>query len=730
MVRDRKTQSSDEGIALVIVLGILSILLILGVAFATALRTEELATRNSVDSIRARQLIDVAVPRALEAIDRDRDNVLGDGDFFMTYSQATANRILPSSGGTGDTFPISNLMSGTASRYLPRGVTNEVLTADDPEWILIDSSPAGSIPAFTGRIAYVAVDVSDYIDGNLAGGWTRDFGTNVGEIALLDVQDLSSFTNQRKSVWGEFDTHADIEMLAGSFLDGGENYLMQPFSYFPSNYWNAVEGRETEHFDIRSAIAGSNYNSIDKDDINQGMIEQAIEDSGIGLSDDPARRRRLAANIVDYLDNDNVPGNGQFPASICTEAVPMVNEVRLANQLRTQVTGGQTNWISRMRVDVELWFPFVGVNTSPNEFRVELRGLLVGPMSPTPDLNFLIQNEPLTLGISANGFDVYSLEVVEKTTQTKPNFSQARGAVEIAVLEKSTGDLVDHLYFEVDNWAEEMFEESIPPTEGHVVNGGIDKQADDPRLNWNWTDPVQWRPSEFMTDTLGETNDNLTVWGAGADGHEAMYVRNGLYRSPGELGQLLFDELRPWQTIRLLAPDPDSTARLVEHFAASTGERGYVNLNTGDTDVLASAFVDSPVRRVPDDSTSSRISIADARLIASAIFTQGVGAGFEFKSRADLGQLVLAADLGSISSIGNDAVAESVISDAYGLLGTRQNMFVVLAIAQVYAPKLKIVTAERRAAVRVWRDPLPNNGDDAAEGRHSAFVRNLVWLNE
>ena len=39
----------QDGIALVIVLGILSILLILGIAFATALRTDQIAGRNNID---------------------------------------------------------------------------------------------------------------------------------------------------------------------------------------------------------------------------------------------------------------------------------------------------------------------------------------------------------------------------------------------------------------------------------------------------------------------------------------------------------------------------------------------------------------------------------------------------------------------------------------------------------------------------------------------------------
>jgi len=760
-MRTRKDiRRADDGIALVIVLGILSILLILGVAFATALRTDQIATRNSIDSLRARQFIDAAVAAAMDEIDSRRDPPpLGDSNFFMTSpSQATADRVIRSTGG-GETISASDILSGTAGRYLPRGVTNDVLAAGSAQWQAVSVPALGATPALDGRIAFVAVDVSDYVDANLAAGWTRNYGTNMGEIALLDVQNLNGFTNDRETAWGEFDTLPDIEMLAAPYLQGGENFLMLPYSLYPSNYWNAATGNETRHFDIRTAISGTSYSSIDKDSINLGTIEQAIRDSAIdpAISTDPTSVLQLAANIRDYLDNDNVPGNGQFSepysrnpamqvqaASICTEAVPMINEVRLANQLRTVVAGrGRTNWISRILVDVELWFPFVGVNTSADDFEVELRGLLIGPMDPTPELNFLIRNEKLDRRQSGNGYYVYSIgyppTVQEKIATTLPDYSRARGVVEIAVLETSTGELVDHLYFEIDDWKTEMFQPSdlpnVPPSVGSSVIGQLDQQADDPRINWDWHDTAQWNLAEFGDHSLGASNDKFLTYDETApdekDGDTVMFVRNGMYRSPGELGQLLYDATRPWQTIRLLGPDPRSTSSLVEHFAASTNEQGYVNLNTGDQEILASAFVNSPVRRVPDEPPTTVLQLNEAMSVAGAILAKGINTGKEFKNRADLSRntYVTSADLIAASSkISNGVIAENVISDTYGLLGTRQNLFVVLAVAQVFAPKSAVVTSERRAVALVWRDPLPNSDD--ARSRHTAFVRNLVWLNE
>jgi hypothetical protein len=742
---------SKDGIALVLVLGILSILLILGVAFATALRTEQIATRNSIDSLRARQLIDVAVNEAMETIDSDRDATLGDGAFYMTSrSQEVVDRVFQSSSGSGKSFAASNLLSGTAALFLPRGVRNDALNAGDPEWIPIESpSAALTAPGFTGQVAFIVVDVSDYIDGNLAGGWSRNYGTNVGEVALLDVDsaaDLSTFTNLRESAWGEFDTLPDIEMIAEPYLAGdpGENHLMQPFSYFPKGYWNISAQSATPHFDIRSAISGGNHNSIDKDSIDLSKIEQAIRDSDVApaISHDLSRVRRLAANIRDYLDNDNVPGNDLFTesavqtASFCTEAVPMINEVRLSNQLETRViAAGVTNWYSRIRLDVEVWFPFVGVNTRPDDFTVELWGLTIGRVvnAPTLDLNVRRGQETLLKQPGQAGYQVYSYLKELESTQ-KPDFSSVQARIEVAVVDDlNSSATVDHLIFGVESgtWADLFANPTIPPASGATVTGYLDRQVDDPRINWDWAN--HWTaPTDLDAHTLGAPNADFLTYDSSVDqdGDTVMYVRNGLYRSAGELGQLLYDETKPWQTIRLLGPDIERTGMLVEHFAASTNEQGYVNLNSGEQDVLAAVFYDSPVRRVPDEiPVIPPLTIEEARNIANVILTHGVNSGSEFFHRGYLTSIPAADIMAVVPRIATAALAESVVSDAYGLLGTRQNLFAVIAIAQTFAPKSRVVTAERRAAALVWRDPLENPAA-AGNGRHSTFVRNLVWLNE
>jgi len=760
------SDESRDGIALVLVLGILSILLILGVAFATALRTEQLATRNSIDSLRARQLVDVAINEALDAIDLARDPTLGDGD-FQPAATSLADLIFVSGEGTGKTISKSELLNGPARSFLPPSVIAAMEGAEEPRFIEITPPPPPSVtltaPAFTGQVAYLVADVSSYIDGSLAGGLARNHGTNVGEIVLFDVgpslTELTDFVENRRDLWGEFDTRPDIMMLAQPHLTGDDpktNEWMMPYSYFPMGYWHSANGVETPHFDVRP---DPDILVIGPDIFDLEELSQAIRDSDIDplISDDDDKVRRLAANIRDYLDDDNIPGNKLFTeggvqtASICTEAVPMINEVRLLNQLETRIEGTVTNWYSRVRLDIEVWFPFEDGSTQLSDFEVKLNGMVIGPVVNASSLNYLIglEEEVLTRQPGQHpGFEVFTLLLEEKFSTKEPDFSSTRARVEVAV-EENGGDVVDHLIFESDpgkEWKDLFKNPTIPPAPNTpAVKGYIAKQADDPRINWDWLNAKHWTNIMVQAEaghgshSLGRTNDLALTVGSKPeqDDDTIMFVRNGLYRSPGELGNLLYDEEKPWQTIRLLGPDPDRTATLVEHFAARDTQRGFVNLNNAleEDDVLAAVFMNSPVRRYPDEVSSSvgPMLLGDAYAAANAISNGGVNGG-GYTNRSDLARHITAAELvAAVQILSTEVEAENLISDAYNLLGTRQNLFIIIAVAQTFAPKSKVVTAERRAVALVWRDPLPNKDDPETSPRgprHTTFVRNVVWLNE
>jgi hypothetical protein len=740
-------QGSNEGIALVLVLGILSILLILGVAFATALRTEQLATRNSIDSLRARQLVDVAVAEALDTIDAVRDETLEDF-IFQTSATNSGELIFMSAGATGEFITKSEILAGSARSFLPPSIITHLTGTPDPEFIEI-TTPS-SAPAFTGQVAFLVADVSGYIDGSRAGGMIRNHGTNVGEIALFDVRvnERTAFADDRRDIWGEFDTRPDFMMLAQPYLDGAPqtNEWMMPFSYFPTGYWHEASEIVTAPFDVRTTMPGFSQMVIGVDPLDLDTLDQAIQDSAF---DSSFNSRELAANIRDYLDEDNIPGNG-IPCNMCTEAVPMVNEIRLSNRLETRVELGVTNWCSTIRLDVEVWFPFEGASTQLSDFEVKLNGLAVGPFGGAPALNVLISRgeETLQRQLGQPGFEVFSLLLPEACSSVEPVFTSVRVRGEVAVVELATGGEVDDLAFDTDSinepWSDLFEDPLIPPDPlDPAVVGYVAKQVDDPRLNWDWDNTNQWinvtaAGANHGAHTLGRENTDAMTVGTNPeqDDDTVMFVRNGMYRSPGELGNLLYDENKPWQTIRLLGPDPDGTANLVEHFAARDTEHGFVNLNALEDDILAAVFINCPVRRYPDELPGSGpMQSGNAYAAANVIINAGRNGG-GYVNRADLARHLMSTQLVfQVQRLSTDVEAENLISNAYGLLGTRQNLFVIYAVAQVFAPKSRIITAERRAVALAWRDPFPNPDDPnnvpgVGGGRHTAFVRNVVWLNE
>ena len=58
----------QQGVALIMVLGLLSVMIIMAVSFAIAMRTERLAAGNYLDSVRAKQLVRGALHLAMADI--------------------------------------------------------------------------------------------------------------------------------------------------------------------------------------------------------------------------------------------------------------------------------------------------------------------------------------------------------------------------------------------------------------------------------------------------------------------------------------------------------------------------------------------------------------------------------------------------------------------------------------------------------------------------------------
>ena len=70
----QKKMKSRQGIALIMVVGMLALMMVMGVAFAIFMRTERVAAGSFRTDVRARNLLQVALHQAIEAIDTSMMN--------------------------------------------------------------------------------------------------------------------------------------------------------------------------------------------------------------------------------------------------------------------------------------------------------------------------------------------------------------------------------------------------------------------------------------------------------------------------------------------------------------------------------------------------------------------------------------------------------------------------------------------------------------------------------
>ena len=268
------------------------------------------------------------------------------------------------------------------------------------------------------------------------------------------------------------------------------------------------------------------------------------------------------------------------------------------------------------------------------------------------------------------------------------------------------------------------------------------REAIDPRFNWLAATHFVQNPSGG--ETIGDTNA-ITVLAlsarANADGKfergSEMYVADrGHLLAVGELGHLVRSENMlkgMWQTIRLL--DQESSRNVAQrdpvykYFTVSSNivERGLVNLNTPDRDILETAFLRMPERYVgsgdPIDASEVTVILDEIDQYAqNRVFTNvddlaeidwrtSEPDGNPFRSRSDL-------------------EIEAMLAYSAGLFGTRQNLFTIILAEGIDSGGVGVSSGEemligRRAVAQVWRDPFPDD-----EGAHPCFVRYFKWLDD
>lgn len=312
-----------EGIALIIVLGMLAVMMVLGVAFVTAMRTERVAAGNFMEVIKARHLVYTALARAMDDIEDDLDyydsqygsatypshwqtsydpldivdgaldlhtgdaQVLLPREFFLDARKlASPGEVASASAGTvtdthaewGGGGGVNNMWieripyGGTASSTgTVSAVSGQTLTTSISGWSANDlyrlPLPQWQEVEGGGRIGYLVVDASGLLDAGYVGGApSRERGASPREILVGDPMGGIDLPGVNENQSPRFATERDDYTNAMGYVGYGFETMSEMFD---NN--NALNPTDITYLSVYSRFPGT--------------VRDAISGSEVGLVD-------------------------------------------------------------------------------------------------------------------------------------------------------------------------------------------------------------------------------------------------------------------------------------------------------------------------------------------------------------------------------------------------------------------------------------------------------------
>jgi hypothetical protein len=706
------------------------------------MRTERVASGNFKNDVRCRLLLETALAHAVSNIEYDAVYWTNQyyPDWDLIVSQYTGDRAPP---------PSEPLQQGVSWDFVPRGAILSPNALPVPGWV--------QIPVRGGEwnwAAYAVINTSGLLDANYAGGAaSRDWGVSPDEIRidqLAEIKSVPKFVEPR-STKTYYESEQDLLMRG---TNGTPSALSQPpinfvtYSAYPQ--WDKV-------------CVGGSVADLTKAATKQ-MIINAFTNSGFDGVQGPLQAATAYSNLVDYVDDDNIPGNlgGTVPANPdgpYVEPVWMVNEVVLSNRLMFYPVNG-TNYVKGdFKTQLECVFPFK--NADPTGYKLKWSILFAtnaaspythflpvpNPVVDTRPINaasgeYFTWTTPLGIPIASNGSPF--LLPVPATVTLEADASVWVLNTNNVIVDQVVNKPI-HLQLVIGSLAaDSQWHGTQIDSPAHINYG---KQCIDPRRNWDGSAADQWlNYASGLLPTIGTTNSVTAREFTGLnqfriDGDLAMFVANHQLRSAGELGYLFFG--KNLETVRLYNHVNNSGMvmgpyhSVLDHFTVTTNvvAKGRVNINTRVTNVLASVFWDMPLDRPSAAPPGNPISDA----LAGAVVSMIMGGG-PYANLSCLGSN----NWKALAPGGTELEREGFIRNSVNLLDVRQNLFTILLRADVtrdiptqvelqpgvFAKTTTVsVLSGQRAVAEIWRDPMPTN-DPSGYSYHPCFVRFYKIMKE
>ena len=363
-------RASRSGIAMIVVLGLLSLLMITGVAFTILMRIERAGASNLRHTTAARQMAQGGIAYAIAALNRDigdRQTPVWTNRVFRTAENRTQQerngKIVDKLRIAEDVFfsvleddpqprnvASARILTAEAAQHLPGALRHraDMLTYNDVEYAAPEWIPVVSEGTVVGRYAYAILETTGLLDANLVNGpdTNRWMGADPAEIRIdpkvqLDVVNVKDFTDQR-TIHGRYETLPELT-LQNDGLDGKALQNFGTFSYSPPDlipaepHPKASGDMITAHEALLTQLRqkGRPRRRIDigteqKIKAQQAEIELAFQASGLNAE----QSRWAYLGLLDYVDKDHEPAgatNQEKFGRPATEAVPLfsVNGIRM-----------------------------------------------------------------------------------------------------------------------------------------------------------------------------------------------------------------------------------------------------------------------------------------------------------------------------------------------------------------------------------------------------------------
>ena len=771
--KPQRNEHGRRGVALIIVLGFLSIMILLAVAFLTQARVERLVAGSSLEAVRTRQMAQTALAAAMQ----DYLNALK-----STTQADTKHNIFLSGDGlstlsfyfSGETLDDDRLLIGKAANWLLQEQLDAATSGgnDDirnAEWIWVREKP-GVRTNILGRYAYACFDMSGLIDANLLGTaypesvpTEYEYGNatnrdNVRKMVYDALYKQTAGTNHlqlrvHQQRWRGFDTPAALLQLTDGDWNDGRNK--------GANRWLGTDMDEGKKIDP-SSLSSYSYSVLHRTD---GSGNRKKMCTSANIQSDPdydgilagASQPDVIKAIQDYESSEIAPQGVDYPS---VKNVPMFNEITAQLEVEEgaayvdPVTGSNAApYFLIVRLKPEFWYPFPskdddlgstqfimpvpsvgcgGALTGPEDIWVRAAAGTAGAatlgiskaaapaVTITPSEGLQVTAKPGLPYLADNGSGVLEYRIPLETTGGHPLPPGMYIHVRLVSAKNMT---LTYLGKAVDAMPTKPLGIDFAAilSKGQKTDWATTSsyEATDPRLNHDFN---SWKPL-LNENTIGKTNQATEAAMGKVSGlvpGSYLYCRNGPIRFPGELGY--FSAGQPWETLdifneagirlmnRMICEQPVYDL-LQKHDAFFTN--GTINPYTRHTNVLNAAFFGLDIREVPGVAGDPE---GEERLTGTTLLKDLVTEVMKETTKngyagwaAILENKNLLADLNK-----NNRIA--LLNNTWGLFNESDRLFVVVVVAQ------SIKEGESKTGVGNW-DPA----EDMITGERRAVA--LCWMD-